>query len=103
MRFMFIAHPQTPPPLEQFPALMDGFAAWWERYRDRFESAGFFAGGNGGGGICDVTDAAEFHRMVVEWPLTPFSTTEGYPLVDMDTALSQWRDLLASMQGGGPG
>ena len=101
MRFMFITHLRHPVPPELMPSLMEGFAAWWERYRDRWEGAGFFAEGNGGGGICEVADEVEFHQMILEWPLTPFSETEAHALVDMDTSLSQWQELLAQMQAQG--
>lgn len=99
MRFMFIARPQFSIPPEAMPSLVEGFVASWERYRDRWEAAGFFAGAGGGGGICQVTDEAEFHQMVLEWPFYAFSETEAYALVDMDTALSQWQAITASAQG----
>jgi hypothetical protein len=41
MRFMMIARPQFPVPPDLLPTLVDGFEAWWERYRDRWEAAGF--------------------------------------------------------------
>jgi len=97
MRFMLVIHPQFPLPPEHVGTLVDGFTAWWNRYRDRFDSAGFFAGGSGGGGICNVADPAELQQMMMEWPLTPFSQIESYALVDMDTALDQWRAMVASM------
>jgi hypothetical protein len=100
MRFMFITRSQFPVPPEEIPAMMEGFVAWWERYRDRFEGAGFFVEGNGGGGICKVADEAEFHQMVLEWPFAQYSRNEAYALVDMDTALGQWQALLASVPQG---
>jgi muconolactone delta-isomerase len=96
MRFMLIISNQFPVPPEMVPSLVERFVSWWNQYRDKWESAGFFAGGTGGGGICNVVDAAELHRMMNEWPLIPFSQIDVHPLVDMDIALRQWQDLLKS-------
>lgn len=102
MRFMMVCRPQFPLPPDMLPALVDGFAAWWDRYKDRWESAGFFAGEGGGGGICRVADEAEFHRMMMEWPLTAFSQIDSRALIDMDDALKQWQDMVAAMGLGQP-
>jgi hypothetical protein len=101
MRFLFITRPQFPVPPEQVPALIDGFVAWWDRYRDRWQGVGFFVDSDGGGGVCEVADEAEFHQMILEWPFAQYSKNEGHVLLDMDTALSQWQALLAGSQGGG--
>ncbi|HVL25375.1 MAG TPA: hypothetical protein VM450_14895, partial [Thermomicrobiales bacterium] len=95
-----VVHPQFPIPPEMLPGLMEGFTDWWERYRDRWLAAGFYAGEPGGGGVCEVPDEVEFNRMMMEWPLTPFSTIESRPLVEMDTALAQWREIIAAMAAG---
>jgi len=100
MRFMTIITTQFQAPPEQFPALMEGFNGWWQRYQGKWESAGFFAEGGGGGGICTVADADEFHQMMLEWPLAPFSKIEAHAMVDMDVALGQWQATLAVMAGG---
>jgi hypothetical protein len=97
MRFMVVIHPQFPVPPEAIPALVTGFVAWWDRYRDRWEAAGFFAGGNGGGGICTVDDAAALQLMMLAWPFAPFSQITSHALVDMDTALEQWQAVAAQM------
>lgn len=96
MRFMAVITNQFPLPPEMVPTLVEGFVSWWNQYRDKWESAGFFAGGSGGGGICNVADAAELHQMMNEWPFTPYSHIDIYALVDMDVALRQWQDLLGS-------
>lgn len=100
MRILVIARPQFPIPPEQFPALMDGFAAWRERYRDKMEVFEFFAGGGGGFGIVSVRDEAELNQMMLEWPFTPFSDMELRPTLNGDVALQQWREALAAMGGG---
>jgi hypothetical protein len=77
MRFMIVVRPQ--------------------RYRDRWQAAGFYAGEPGGGGVCEVADQVEFHRMMIEWPFTPFSEISARPLIEVDTALTQWREVVAAM------
>jgi hypothetical protein len=44
-----------------------------------------------------VADEVEFHRMIMEWPFTPFSEIESHPLIEMDTALTQWQEILAAV------
>jgi hypothetical protein len=97
MRFMMVAHSKFQVPVEILPSLIDGFADWWNRYQDRWVAAGFYAGVNGGGGICEVADEAEFNRMMTEWPLMGFSEVESHILVEMDTALTQWKEITAAM------
>ena len=99
MRFMLIARPQFPIPPDQVPALVAGFRQWWGRHRQHWEAAGFWAGENGGGGIANVPDEATFHRMMVEWPFTPFSHLEARALVDVDAALDTWDEALRAMAG----
>lgn len=96
MRFMLVIRPLFPIEPDVFPALIEGFVDWWDRYRDRWESAGFFAGGTGGGGICQVEDEAELNRMMLEWPFSQFSHIDVHPLLDMDVALDQWRTIMGS-------
>jgi|SRR5688572_13268738 hypothetical protein len=97
MRFMVVIRPQFSIPPEMLPAMVEGFRAWWDRYQDRWEAAGFYAGQPGGGGICQVADEVEFHRMIMEWPFTPFSEIESHALVDVDIALTQWQEILAAV------
>lgn len=96
MRFMLVIRPQFPIAPDIFPALIEGFVEWWDRYRGSFESAGFFAGGSGGGGICNVADEIELNRMMLEWPFSQFNHIDVYPLLDMDVALDQWRTMMGS-------
>lgn len=98
MRIMIVIKPRFPLPPELAPSLVDGFVAWWDRYRDRWESAGFFAGGGGGGGICNVADLMEFHTMMQEWPFTPFNHFDIHPLIDMDEALDHWKSAITAPQ-----
>lgn len=98
MRFMIIARPAFPIPPDLMIGLLDGFSAWWEKYKDRWEG-GFFAGGSGGGGVCTVADEIEFNQMMMEWPLFGFSNLESYPLVDVETALGHWRAAVSTLMG----
>lgn len=91
MRSMLVSRPQFPIAPEVFPDLVKGFVDWCDRYHDRFESAGFLAGGSGGGGIRNVADEVELNRIMLEWPFSQFSHIDVYPLLDMDVALEQWR------------
>ena len=101
MRVLVIAEPAFPIPPEQLGALLQGFAAWRERYRDRLESFFFFAGGGGGGGILNVEDEAALNRVMLEWPLLMFSKMQYRPILEGDEALRQWQDALQQMAGGG--
>jgi hypothetical protein len=96
MRFMIVIRNQHPVALQDMPPLVDGFVSWWDHYRDKWLAAGFFPGADGGGGICEVADEVELHKMMQEWPFAPFSRMDIYPLVDMDVSLSQWKALLAA-------
>jgi hypothetical protein len=35
--------------------------------------------------------------MMTEWPLMGFSEVESHILVEMDTALTQWKEITAAM------
>ena len=57
----------------------------------------FFAGGGGGFGIFNVPDEATLNRIMVEYPLTPYSKVTVRPILDGDTALGQWREIMREM------
>ena len=61
------------------------------------EAFEFFAGGGGGFGIFNVPDEATLNRIMVEYPLTPYSELTVRPILDGDTALGQWREILREM------
>ncbi|MBI3979924.1 MAG: hypothetical protein HY331_17255 [Chloroflexi bacterium] len=96
MRIMVLAHPKFPIPPEQMPAIMQGFADWRARHRERMEAFEFFAGGGGGFGIVNVRDEATLNQMMLEWPLLPFSELEIRPVISGDTALQQWQQAAQS-------
>jgi muconolactone delta-isomerase len=70
---------------------------WREAHRERMEAFEFFAGGGGGFGIFNVPDEATLNRIMVEYPLTPYSELTVRPILDGDTALGQWREIMREM------
>jgi hypothetical protein len=88
---------------EMFPTLLDGFAAWRDAHRESMEAFEFFAGGGGGFGILNVPDEATLNRIMVQYPFTPFSELTIRSILDGDTALGQWREIMSEMMGAGPG
>jgi hypothetical protein len=48
MRVFVLVEPKLFVPPTCFPACLESFADWRERYKDRMESFEFFAGGGGG-------------------------------------------------------
>jgi hypothetical protein len=61
------------------------------------ETFEFFAGGGGGFVIFNVPDEATLNRIMVEYPLTPYSELTVHPILDGDTALGQWREIMREM------
>jgi hypothetical protein len=103
MRVFILVEPKFFVPPDMFPDLLEGFANWRERYKDRMESFEFFAGGGGGFGVFNVADEATLNQMVIEYPFTPFSELTSRPILDGDTALNQWRQVMQQMMGGPSG
>ena len=99
MRILIITRPKFPVPPEQLPAMIQGFAAWRERYRSITESFEFFAGGGGGFGVANVPDEATLNQIMIEHPFTPFSEQEIRPVLDGDKALAQWQAALQAIAG----
>src|SRR5215203_4264246 len=102
MRVFVLVEPKFFAPPEVFPALMEGFAAWRDAHRERMEAFEFFAGGGGGFGIFNVPDEATLNRIMVQNPLTPYSEITIRPILDGDTALGQWREIMSEMMDAGP-
>jgi hypothetical protein len=102
MRVFVLVEPKFFAPPEVFPTLMEGFAAWRDAHRESMEAFEFFAGGGGGFGIFNVPDEATLNRIMVQNPLTPYSELTVRPILDGDTALGQWREILREILGAGP-
>ena len=103
MRVLVLVEPKFFIPPEMFPTLLDGFAAWRDTHRGSMEAFEFFAGGGGGFGILNVPDEATLNRMIVQYPFTPFSEIMTRPILDGDTALGQWREIMSEMMEATPG
>jgi len=99
MRIVVISRPKFPVPPDQFPALLQAFGAWRERYRSMMESFEFFVGGGGGFGVANVPDEATLNQMMIEYPFTVFNDNEVRPVLDGDKALAQWQAAMQAMAG----
>jgi hypothetical protein len=51
-------------------------------------------------GVVNVADEATLNQMMVEYPFTPFSEITVCPILEGDTALTQWRQVMQQMMGG---
>ena len=51
----------------------------------------------------DVPEEATLNRIMVQYPFTPFSEVTIRPILDGDTALGQWREIMSEMMGAGLG
>jgi len=95
MRVAIIYRPKSPPPQEALPALMQGMAAWVEKYSNRISPLEFFAGG-GGYGVIDVDHSAELHRILAEHPFTPYADVEIRPVLSPAEAMENLREVAAA-------
>ncbi|HEX2064667.1 MAG TPA: hypothetical protein VHE80_09630, partial [Acidimicrobiales bacterium] len=88
MRVAVLVEPGAfPPPFDQMPALLQSFADWRSRWREKMEVFAFYAGRPGGLGIFNVDDERELSQIMFEFPFTTYSTIEARPIVDGDDAL----------------
>ena len=94
MKLAVIYRPRHAAPFEAVPEMLEGTAAWVEKYGDRFEVLYFFAGG-GGVGVADVDDSNELQRITAEHPFTAYADVEFYPAVDAETSLKTLKEALA--------
>ena len=99
MRVLILVKDKFPIPPEQFPALLDAFADWRDRYRDSMESFEFFAGSSGGFAILNVPDERTLNRLMTEYPFFLFSEISVHPILDGDVALRQVRETIQQMLG----
>ncbi len=104
MRVALIVEPgEFPPPFDQMPMLLQGFADWRSRWKEKMAVFAFWAGRPGGLGILAVDDERELSQMMFEFPFTPYSNIDVRPIVDGDDALRRLtetvNDRLAQTQG----
>jgi hypothetical protein len=100
MRALIISRPKFPVAQAEFPGIMQAFAGWRERYKPMMEKFEFFVSGAGGCGIVNVPDDQTLARMLMEYPWGPYSDTEVHPILDGDTALGMWQEMIRQMTGG---
>ena len=99
MRFLVVAKQKNPPPPDMALGLFDAFAAWVKKYSDnkKAEQIWGFAGHPAGGGILNVESFDELDAIMSEWPLNPFSETEVYPLIDIQTTIDHTKQAILAM------
>ena len=100
MRVFVLVEPKFFASPEVFPTLMEGFAVWRDAHRERMEAFEFFAGGGGGFGIFNVPDEAALDRIMFQYPFFLYSEITVRPILDGDTALGQWREIISEGPGG---
>ncbi len=59
----------VPPPPDQLPMLLQAFAQWRDKWREKMEVFAFWAGRQGGLGVLNVADESELSQMMFEFPL----------------------------------
>src|SRR3954453_704298 len=99
MRFIAITRLISSVPPEQLPSLMERFADWREQYREHLESFEFFAGSTGGFMVINVPDEVMLNQLMVEYPLVAYLDIEVRPIIDGDTGLGQWWQVMRRMLG----
>ena len=90
-----------PIPPEQMPAMWEQFVQWRERWRDKMESFEFFAEGDGGFGIVNVSDEHELQQMLMEYPFAMHDNVELRVVVDGDISLKRWGEAIEQMAAAG--
>ncbi len=99
MRFVVHTRLISAVPPEQLPSIMERFAEWRERYRDHMESFEFYAGGGGGFMVIDVSNEVELNQMMSEYPFMAYLDVDTHPIIDGDTGLNQWWQVMRQMLG----
>ena len=99
MRFVVISQPLSPVPPEQLPSIMERFADWRAQYREHMQSFEFFAGGGGGYMVLDTPDEILLNRIMAEYPLAAYLEVKVHPIIDGDTGLAQWWQVMRQMLG----
>jgi muconolactone delta-isomerase len=102
MRFVVITRLMSVVPPEQLPSIMERFAEWREQYKESTESFEFFAGGGGGFMVLNVSNEVELNQMMAEYPLIPYLEMDIRPIIDGDTGLDQWWQVMRKMLGDSP-
>ena len=99
MRFIAITRSTSPVPPEQLPSLMERFAEWREQYREHLQSFEFFAGSPGGFMVINAPDEVVLNQLMAEYPFVEYVDIEVRPIIDGDTALAQWWQVMRRIVG----
>ena len=94
MRFILIGRMAHPLPPEAAVPLMEGFAAWVNKYQGngKLEQGWGFAGQMAGAMILNVDSHEELEEIMNEWPIAPIAPFAQYDLhatVDLGTAIER--------------
>ena len=96
MEFLIVSKNKYMTPPEDVPSLIDATLAWTRKYDKQIEQIWSFAGQQAGGGIAKVESLEELNAILAEFPLSPFSETDVYPLVDLVASLERQKETLQS-------
>jgi hypothetical protein len=99
VRFVVITQLLSPVPPEQLPSIMERFADWRAQYAHYMQSFEFFAGGGGGFMVLDTPDEILLNRIMAEYPFAAYIDTKVHPIIDGDTGLDQWWQVMRQMLG----
>jgi len=103
MRYLIISKNKHLTPPEVVPGLIDATLAWARKYQGKIEQLWAVAGQKAGGGIANVESLEELDIILTEFPLGPFSETEVYPLVDLESSLQRQKQTAQALAAGGRG
>ena len=96
MNVLVVATPRDPIPPDMIGPMVDGALAWYERYKDRFQAFGNFAGG-GGFAVADVDSTETLQQMILDMPFSFVSELTIRPFIPGDTGFQMLKDALANM------
>jgi len=99
VRFLVLTKQSSPPPPEIALSLFEGLSEWAKAHQasGKLEQVWSFAGLPAGGGILNVATLEELDSIMNGFPLSPFSTTEVLPLVELEPSLESVRQSIRAM------
>jgi muconolactone delta-isomerase len=89
MKFLVTMKSRQALPVENATMILEAMREWGKKYTDnkKFEQIWSFSGLPAGGGIVNVGSLDELDSIMAECPISQFSETEIYPLVDLNRSL----------------
>ncbi len=103
MRFLIVSKNKYMTPPEVMPSLIDATLAWAHKYEGQIEQIWSlvgqlwsFAGRQAEEGVANVESLEELNAILAEFPLSSFSETEVYPLVDLVASFQQQKETSQS-------